>query len=48
MQNTESSVDLTEIFEPIREELEAVEREYARQIQSRVELIPQIGRYIQE
>lgn len=47
MQNAEFSVDLAEIFEPIREELDAVEREYARQIQSRVELIPQIGRYIQ-
>ena len=47
VQNTQSSLDLAHIFEPIRQDLEAVEQEYARQIQSRVELIPQIGRYIQ-
>jgi len=41
------SLDLTQIFEPIRADLEAVEHEFARQIESRVELIPQIGRYIQ-
>ena len=45
--NTESSVDLAQIFEPIRADLEAVEQEYARQIQSRVEVIPQIGKYLQ-
>lgn len=42
-----SSRDLSEIFEPIRADLEAVEREFARHVESRVELIPQIGRYIQ-
>lgn len=47
MPDTESAVDITQIFEPIRDDLQAVEHEYARQIQSRVELIPQIGKYIQ-
>ena len=48
MPNTETSLDLDEIFAPIREELDAVEREYMRHIQSRIEIIPQIGRYIQK
>jgi len=39
--------DLVQMFEPIREDLEAVERAYASHFQSRVELIPQIARYIQ-
>ena len=39
--------DLTQIFEPIRTDLDAVEEAYANHIQSRVELIPQIARYIQ-
>ena len=39
---------LTQIFEPIREDLEAVEREFVRHIQSRVALIPEMGRYIQK
>ncbi len=47
MQNSPSSVDLAQIFEPIRSDLEAVEREFLRQVESRVDLIPQIGRYIQ-
>ena len=38
---------LAQIFEPIRDELEAVEKAYITHIQSRVEVIPQIGRYIQ-
>tara|TARA_Y100000782_G_scaffold112802_1_gene143898 strand:+ start:846 stop:1841 length:996 start_codon:yes stop_codon:yes gene_type:complete len=45
--NTESSIDLAQIFEPIHADLQAVEQEYARQVESRVELIPQIGKYIQ-
>ncbi len=45
--NTESSIDLAEIFEPIRDDLDKVEQEYARQITSRVEVIPQIGKYLQ-
>ena len=40
-------LELTQIFEPIREDLDAVEREFARHIESRVQLIPEIGRYIQ-
>jgi octaprenyl-diphosphate synthase len=48
MQNSPSSADLAQIFEPIREDLEAVEREFVRHIQSRVALIPEMGRYIQK
>jgi octaprenyl-diphosphate synthase len=40
--------DLAQIFEPIRDDLEAVEREFVRHIQSRVALIPEMGRYIQK
>ncbi len=35
------------MFEPIRDDLETVEREFARHVQSQVELIPRIGQYIQ-
>ena len=48
MQNSPSSADLAQIFEPIREDLEAVEQEFVRHIQSRVALIPEMGRYIQK
>jgi octaprenyl-diphosphate synthase len=41
------AADLAQIFEPIREDLEAVEQEFVRHIQSRVALIPEMGRYIQ-
>src|SRR3954471_2983488 len=47
MQNSPLSADLGQIFEPIREDLEAVEREFVRHIQSRVALIPEMGHYIQ-
>src|SRR4026209_1470967 len=47
MQNSPSYADLAQIFEPIREDLEAVEREFVEHIQSRVALIPEMGRYIQ-
>ena len=49
MQTVRSSApaELAQLFEPIRDELEAVETAYTSHIQSRVELIPQIGRYIQ-
>src|SRR4029079_5753151 len=47
MQNSPPSADLAQIFEPIREDLEAVEREFVRHIQSRVALIPEMGGYIQ-
>jgi octaprenyl-diphosphate synthase len=39
--------DLQQIFEPVREELARVEREFARHLESRVELIPQMGKYVQ-
>ena len=42
-----SSPALSQIFEPIRADLEAVDREFSRHVQSQVELIPKIGRYIQ-
>ena len=49
MQTVRSSApeDLARIFEPIQGQLEEVEEAYAKHIQSRVDLIPQIGRYIQ-
>jgi octaprenyl-diphosphate synthase len=42
-----SSLPLSQIFEPIRADLELVDREFARHVQSQVELIPKIGQYIQ-
>lgn len=39
--------DLARILEPVRDSLAAVEREFARHLESRVELIPQMGRYVQ-
>ncbi len=38
---------LSQIFEPIRTDLELVDREFSRQVESQVELIPKIGKYIQ-
>jgi octaprenyl-diphosphate synthase len=46
-QKSAVSSDLAQIFEPIRDDLEAVEQEFVRHIQSRVALIPEMGRYIQ-
>ena len=50
MQNVDpvekSSPDLAQIFEPIRSELELVDREFERHLQSHVDLIPKIGQYI--
>ena len=40
-------LDLVQMFEPIRADLDEVEREFERQVQSKVDVIPQIGRYIQ-
>jgi octaprenyl-diphosphate synthase len=40
-------VALAQIFEPIRADLERVEAEFGRQVESNVGLIPEIGRYIQ-
>ena len=45
--STSAVPDLAQIFEPVRGELERVEREFARHLESRVELIPQMGKYIQ-
>jgi octaprenyl-diphosphate synthase len=42
------TADLTQIFEPIRDDLERVEQEFERRIQSRVALIPEMGKYIQK
>jgi octaprenyl-diphosphate synthase len=42
-----SSPALSQIFESIRADLESVEREFGRQVESQVDLIPKIGRYIQ-
>jgi octaprenyl-diphosphate synthase len=42
-----STPALSQIFEPIRADLENVDREFARHVQSQVELIPKIGQYIQ-
>jgi octaprenyl-diphosphate synthase len=41
-------VELSQIFEPIRADLDRVELEFERHIESRVQLIPQMGRYIQK
>ena len=46
-QKSSVDADLAQIFEPIRDDLEAVEQEFVRHIQSRVALIPEMGRYIQ-
>ena len=39
-------IDLAALFEPVREDLDHVEQEFVRQVESRVQFIPQIGRYI--
>jgi octaprenyl-diphosphate synthase len=39
--------ELARIFDAIKPDLERVDREFEQQIQSRVDVIPQIGRYIQ-
>jgi octaprenyl-diphosphate synthase len=42
------SPTLAQLFEPIREDLRQVEREFARHVQSQIALIPAIGTYIQD
>jgi octaprenyl-diphosphate synthase len=42
-----TSPALSQIFEPIRADLELVDREFGRHVESQVELIPTIGKYIQ-
>jgi octaprenyl-diphosphate synthase len=44
---SKSSLDLSQIFDPIRTDLEEVDREFGRHVQSQVGLIPTIGKYIQ-
>lgn len=39
---------LAQLFEPVRSDLQLVEREFARQVQSPVALIPAIGGYVQD
>ena len=47
LNHVEKTPVLSQIFEPIRADLELVDREFGRQVESQVELIPTIGRYIQ-
>ena len=47
MHKSQSPLDLAQIFEPVRDDLARVDQEFLRHVQSRVQLIPQIGRYIQ-
>ncbi len=42
-----SSIPLAQLFEPIRADLERVDQEFGRHVQSQIDLIPKIGRYIQ-
>jgi octaprenyl-diphosphate synthase len=42
-----SSLALSQIFEPIKADLERVDQEFGRHVESQVELIPKIGGYIQ-
>jgi octaprenyl-diphosphate synthase len=43
-----ADVTLSNIFEPVRQDLEQVELEFSRQVDSHIGLIPEIGRYIQD
>src|SRR5260221_14693964 len=47
-QNVPVTADLAQIFEPIRDDLERVEQAFARHVESRVALIPEMGKYIQK
>ena len=42
-----SALDLAQIFEPVRDALARVEREFAKHLESRIDVIPEMGRYIQ-
>src|SRR6187402_2907194 len=46
-QSSASVPALAEIFQPVKDELARVEEEFARHLQSRVELIPEMGQYVQ-
>jgi octaprenyl-diphosphate synthase len=39
--------NLAQILEPVRDELMRVEREFARHLESRIDVIPEMGRYLQ-
>lgn len=39
--------NLAQIFEPVREELSRVEREFSKYLESRIDLIPEMGKYVQ-
>ncbi len=43
-----SATVLAQLFEPIRDDLRAVEREFARHVQSQVAVIPAIGNYVKD
>ena len=45
---TSSASALAQMFEPIRNDLREVEREFARHVQSQVAVIPTIGNYVKE
>ena len=46
-QMEKSSLALSQIFDPIRADLEQVDAEFGRHVESQVDLIPKIGKYIQ-
>ncbi len=46
--NPSATATLIQLFEPIRDHLSEVEREFARHVQSQVSVIPAIGTYIQD
>jgi octaprenyl-diphosphate synthase len=39
-------ISLAQLFEPVREDLKRVDEEFVRHVQSQVDLIPKIGKYI--
>jgi octaprenyl-diphosphate synthase len=43
-----AAATLAQLFEPIREDLREVEREFARHVQSQVAVIPDIGNYVKD
>ena len=45
--DTTPVLNLAEIFEPVGDELARVEREFTKYLESRVELIPEMGKYVQ-
>jgi octaprenyl-diphosphate synthase len=47
VEQDDSLSTLVQMFEPIRADLDKVEAEFYRHVESQVELIPKIGRYIQ-